>query len=492
MLSEIFSELARPEVLLLIFAGSVVGYIFGVLPGLSGITALALLAPLGLFIDPKISFYLFASLLGSSVFAGAVPAILLRIPGTAYSIVTMFDGFPMAQKGRALEALTISAVASAVGGLLSIVFFALLLPVAREGVLLFGSAETFWLVTWAVLTVPALSGKTISKGLAAAFFGAGLALVGRSLVTGEFRFTAGTYYLGGGLATIPFLAIGVFAISTLLPMLQASSRTVSTYEGRLDWRQIGRGFRTTLARPVSLIRNSAIGTLIGAIPGLGGVTASFAAYATERGVAKDRSEFGKGDPRGVLAPEAANNAVAGGALLPTLLLGIPGSLEWAIIIGIFQMNGIQPGPQLFADHIGTVWGIVFGLAFSTVIASTIGLLACVPLSRLAKVPFVYVAALVIPFCYVGAFLVNQNPLDAGLAFFGGVVGYLLARYGYDLLPFALGYILVPIMETTFYQTIQIGFGSAGAFASSTLSIGLIVFCVVTLAATPWLRARLSP
>ncbi|UCE35441.1 MAG: tripartite tricarboxylate transporter permease [Deltaproteobacteria bacterium] len=483
-------SLFHPEVLMLIMAGSSLGYLFGILPGLDGLIALALFAPLGLYLNADVAFYFYAAMLGAATFAGSVPAILFRIPGTPFSLVTCFDGFEMSRKGRGMEALAISAVASAMGALISAVFLILSLPIARQIVMLFGPAEKFWLVVCAFIMVPFLSGEDWLKGLVSVSLGVVLASIGRSVVTGQIRYTFGTTYLTGGLGIIPFLAIGVFAISVILRMTSTPRQAIAFSSAKLDFRQVWTGTLFVFRKPLALIRGAMLGALVGAIPGLGGVTASFLSYLSARASSKTPEKFGKGIPDGVLAPEASNNGVQGGAAITSLLLGIPGSLEWAVVLGIMVMYGIMPGPTLLTEHPSVVWGIIWGIVLANVIASSIGLLAGTQLSRLTSIKPLYIVPVVFVTCMVGANLISNSVWDCVIALIGGLFGYFIHKLNYELLPFALGFILGPFIEKNFYLAFQVGYHTFSGFFSSVTSIILIMACVLVLVIGPRVRRRL--
>jgi len=479
----------NPEVILLIVAGSVVGYVFGVLPGLDGLIAMALFAPVGMYLKSGVAFYFFAAMLGAATFAGSVPAILFNIPGTPFSFVTTFDGFEMSRQGRAMEALAISAVASALGAFISVGFLILALPVAAEIVILFGPAEKFWLVLWAFVCIPFLSGKDWLKGLVSVTLGLVLSFVGRSVVTGEFRYTFGTNYLVSGLGIIPFLAIGIFAVRVILEMMSSPGQPIAVGSVKLDKSQIWVGTSYVLRQPLALFRGSFIGTLIGAIPGLGPVTASFLSYLAARGASKTPEKFGKGNPAGVLAPESANNAVQGGAGITSLILGIPGSLDWAILLGIMVMYGMTPGPDLITEYPDVVLGVIGGIVASNAIASSLGLVAGVQLARLTGIKPLYFTPVIFVTCMTGAYMIHNVIWDCMIALIGGLFGYFIHKQNYELLPFTMGFILGPFIEVNFYQAFQVGLETYSIFFDSAVSIVLILLCVAVVAVGPWLRRR---
>jgi len=478
-----------PEVWILIVAGSAVGYLFGILPGLDGVTGLALFAPLGLYLGSEVAFYFYASMLGAVTFAGSVPAILFNIPGEPLSFVTTFDGFQMSRQGKAMEALSISAVATALGAFIAVGFLILALPIGTEIVTLFGPGEKFWLVFWAFIAIPFLSGKDWLKGLVSVALGLTLSFVGRSVVTGEFRYTFGTSYLASGLGIIPFLAIGVFAVRVILEMMSTPHQPIAVGSIKLDMHQMWTGVLYVLRQPIALLRASFIGTVIGVIPGIGPVTATFMSYIAARGASKTPETFGKGNPAGVLAPEASNNAEQGGAAITSLILGIPGNLDWAILLGIMVMYGITPGPDLIKEHPTVVLGVIVGIVAGNAISSSIGLVAGTQLARLTGIKPLYFTPVIFVTCMIGAYMIHNVIWDCMIALIGGLFAYFIEKLDYELMPFTLGFILGPCIEVNFYQALQVGLGTYSMFFGSIVSIILIVLCVVVVVAGPWLRRR---
>jgi putative tricarboxylic transport membrane protein len=276
----------------------------------------------------------------------------------------------------------------------------------------------------------------------------------------------------------------------VLDMMCTPQQAISSHAVKIDFRQIWQGFFYVLRRPMALLRNSSIGVFIGFLPGLGGVTASFLSYAVEKGVSKNPGQFGKGFPGGVLAPEAANNAVQGGDALTSLLLGIPGSAEWAVLLGILTMYGFTPGPTLITEHPGVLLGVVWGLVASNFLASFVGLFAGTQLARMTTIKIFYITAVVVVTSMVGAYLIENSIWDCLIALIGGLFGYSIHKLRYGTMPFVLGFILGPLIEKMFYQTWQIGYGTPSAFFNSKVSITVIVFIVALLITGPWLRRRL--
>lgn len=493
-MEDLFAALGNfgnPEIWYLILAGCMVGYVVGVLPGISTTAALALLTPVGLFLDSDVAFYFYASVMGAGSAGGAATAILLRIPGEPANIMSTFDGYQMTRHGRGVEALTIAALASALGAYVGVLALIAVFPVAREVVLLFGPGEKFWLVTFGLVAVPFLAGSDWMKGLVSACLGVLLSFIGRSIVTGEDRFTFGTVYLADGLEVAVFLGIGIFALTEVIEMIRNPIGQAARNPDKIRLGQIWIGAIYVLRRPLAVIRGSLIGVTAGVIPGLAGVTAAFTSYATERALSKTPEKFGSGMPEGVLAPEASNNANQGGDLIPTLFLGIPGSLEMAMLLGILMLYGIQPGPQLISQRPDMVWAIVLGLLASNTIVSTLGLLASFPLARLTLLKPYYVSFFVFATCMIGAYLLRGNLWDLMLALSGGVFGYWFRRLGYQMLPLALGFVLAPLFEQSYYQSLQIGYLTYSVFLESPLSAALATLCLLAVLGGPRLQRRLA-
>lgn len=471
------SALWNPVTIGYIFLGSAAGLVFGLLPGLGGTTAIAILLPLTYGQNPIVAMFFLAAVMGAVPFGGSISAILLNTPGTPQNAATCFDGHPMAQQGQANKAIGISATASGLGGFFGLFILMLLLPLVRRVVLLFGPPEFFLLVLFGLATVAIAAKGDFLKGLMASCIGILLSLIGFSPIFGVLRFTFDSDHLWDGIPLIPFL-IGIFAISELIHYAitggKIAFKPVSGGGSVVD------GIKEVFKHPVCFFRSSLIGTVIGIVPGIGGVAANFIAYV----VAKERSDhpetFGQGNPEGLVAAEAANNAKDGGSLLPTVGFGIPGSAEMAVILGAFILHGLEPGPLLIKEHPDIVLALVVGLVISNIIASGIGLLSGNFLAIITRINVQYIIPVVLALCFVGSYALRENIWDVFLAFIFGVFGYGLRRYEFSNICVVIGFILGVMAERSFHQSLMVSIGRYSIFWSSPVSVILIILLVIAL------------
>jgi len=471
------SALWNPVTIGYIFLGSAAGLVFGLLPGLGGTTAIAILLPLTYGQNPIVAMFFLAAVMGAVPFGGSISAILLNTPGTPQNAATCFDGHPMAQQGQANKAIGISATASGLGGFFGLFILMLLLPLVRRVVLLFGPPEFFLLVLFGLATVAIAAKGDFLKGLMASCIGILLSLIGFSPIFGVLRFTFDSDHLWDGIPLIPFL-IGIFAVSELIHYAitggKIAFKPVSGGGSVVD------GIKEVFKHPVCFFRSSLIGTVIGIVPGIGGVAANFIAYV----VAKERSDhpetFGQGNPEGLVAAEAANNAKDGGSLLPTVGFGIPGSAEMAVILGAFILHGLEPGPLLIKEHPDIVLALVVGLVISNIIASGIGLLSGNFLAIITRINVQYIIPVVLALCFVGSYALRENIWDVFLAFIFGVFGYGLRRYEFSNICVVIGFILGVMAERSFHQSLMVSIGRYSIFWSSPVSVILIILLVIAL------------
>ena len=460
-----------------IISGSAVGLIFGALPGLGGIVALAVVLPFTFGMDPLTAMLFLAGVMGAVPFGGSIPAILLNTPGTGPNAATCFDGFPMTQKGESRRALGISATASGLGALFGLVVLMVLLPLVRAVVLTFGPPEFFLLVMLGLASVALAARGNLLKGLIAAGIGVIISLIGYSQIFGTLRFTFGSEYLWDGIELVPFV-IGMFAISEVINYTTKGG-TITTAGATTGGRIID-GVKDVFRHWPLFLRSSATGTGIGILPGVGGTAANFIAYVVAKTTSKHPEKFGTGIPEGVIGPESANNAKDGGALLPTVGFGIPGSGEMAVLLGAFTLHGLEPGPLLVRDHLEVVMVLVLGLVFSNVIASSFGLLAARFLSKVAYIDVKYIAPIVTVLCFLGAYAIRGSIWDVIVAILCGFLGYGLSKAGYPIVCLVIGFVLGFIAERAFHQSLMMSFGSYTVFFSDAASIVLFVLLVLVL------------
>ena len=435
--------------------GTLLAMLAAFLPGLSGVTVMAMALPLTLAWEPIPALLFFAALVGGGTFMGSVTAILFNVPGSSPSAATLIDGYPMARNGEARTAIACSAAASALGSTFGIVILVLLLPWVRSLLLSFGPPEFLMLTIWGLATVAMLGRGNWLKGMAAAGIGLLLAMIGRDPQTAEDRYTLGLDYLQEGLTVIPVL-LGLFAITETIELM-ASQRT--SIAGELEPGAMRGSIREGIAavwRNLGLfLRSSAIGTIIGAIPGVGGTVASFVAYGHAVQSSPDPERFGKGDVRGVLAPEAAHDAKDGGSLLPVLAFGIPGSEGTVMLLVLFEQHGIVPGRELMSAHLPLVFALIWALFLSNWLTSLVGLAVSGPLARITVLRTQILAPIILCLAAVGA-IATRGPLgDLLVAAAFGVFGYLMRRHGWPRVPLAIGFVLGRPFETNLLLTLRL-------------------------------------
>jgi putative tricarboxylic transport membrane protein len=471
------SRLLDIDVILILCLGVVVGMVFGALPGLSGMTALAVALPLTFGWEPITAIYFFIAIVGSCTFAGSIPAILLNTPGTAPNAVTCLDGYPMARKGQAGRALGISATASGLGALFGVVVLVALMPAVRTVVLAFGSPEFFWLVVLGLVSVSFATKGNMMKVLVAGGLGILLSLIGFSPVLGTIRFSGDSMYLWDGVSLVPFV-IGLFAVSELI---NYTVRGGTIAEDRVTGRLSGvlEGIKEVFKYKLTFFRSSVIGTSVGIVPVIGGPVAAFFAYLTTMQSSKHPETFGTGDPEGVIAPEAANDA-DGGALLPTIAFGIPGSPIMALLLAGFVLHGIVPGPLLLRDHLDLVWVLIFGLVVSNVLTSTIGLLIAPYLAKITSINVSSIAPVVLLLCVAGAFIIRGNIWDVPLMLAAGLFGYGMIRAGFPIITLVIGFLLGRIAEKAFHQALMSAYGSYAVFFTRPIALVLFILVVIVL------------
>jgi putative tricarboxylic transport membrane protein len=464
-----------------VFLGVVLGLTFGVIPGLGGTTALALLIPVTFSMQSVDAMYLAGGVMGATSFGGSITAILLNTPGTAPNAATTFDGYPLARQGKAGLAIGASATASAMGGLIGLVTLLLVIPVARELVLAFGPAEFFLLTVLGLVAIAISARGKLLRGLIAGGFGLMLAFVGSDTVSGELRFTLGTDYLWDGIPLVPTLT-GMFALSQMIE-LALKGGTVAGASDKASQKISGvwDGVRAVFTHWTVLLRCSAIGTIIGAIPGLGGTVASFIAYTSTVQSSKNPESFGKGNIVGVIAPESANNAKDGGSLVPTVAFGIPGSAETALFLGILVLHGIDPGPSILLDNQAEVYGLIVALTLSAVGASIIGLIFARWLVMITHINVHFLVPVVVAVSLTGVYVLEGKPGDVVLAMIMGIVGYLMIRFDYPRLTLVIALVLGETAERSFHQTRMISDQDMiGFMAARPQSLILIALIVLTL------------
>jgi putative tricarboxylic transport membrane protein len=479
------------EAILLIILGTWYGMIVGVLPGISGGVGLVLLIPATFGWPLDSALVLFAAAWGGSSYGGAITAILLGVPGEATNAVTVIDGFPLAKQGKAAYALGASALATAAGASVGIFVLVALLPVLRSIILLFGPAEFFAMALLGLAVIALVSAGSMAKGIFAGSMGLLLGVHGFNVVTGVSRFDFGNIILLDGIPLVPVF-VGMFGIAQGVELLVNHDRVSEADQQALEvgtWRQMFQGMGAVVRHRWLFVRSSILGTVIGAVPGPGGTVATFLAYGHAMSTATDKSEFGKGDIRGVIAPEAANDAKDGGALIPTLAFGVPGTFAAALIMLALQFHGLRMGPRILGPELPTAFVIIFALFLSNWITSISGLAVAKWLVKVTVVPTAILGPAVIVVSMLGAYATRRLFADVLVCFLAGIVGYIFIRRKISSIPLVVAFLLAPMLETSFHQAYQIGDSSFDLFVQRPIAASLLVLVLVTAIAPPMLRRR---
>lgn len=467
-------------------AGTLLAMMFAVMPGLGGATLMALAIPFTFGWDPLPTMLLFGAFVGGATFMGSVSAILFGIPGGSSNAATMFDGYPMAQQGRAKTAIGCSASASALGSTFGICVFVLLIPVMREFILILGPPEFLMLAVWGLTTLAALTRDSLIKGLSTACFGLLLAFAGLDPRTAEVRYAFGSLYLEDGLDIVPVF-LGMFALTQMME-LRVSGRVTVSGKTRVEelTGSVWEGVTSVFSHFGLFLRSSMIGAVVGIIPGIGATLAGFLAYGhAVQTAGRDRSRFGRGDIRGVLAPEAANDAKDGGALVPTLALGIPGGTGTAVFLAVLTLHGLVPGKEMFTDHLPLVFALIWSLFLSNWLTSILGLAAIGPLARLTTTraqPLTFAIVVVVT---AGAYVYRGRMEDVLAAFVFGVFGYYLNKHHWPRIPLVIGLVLGPLFERNFHITRQLQRLGRIDFWSRPAAMTLLALTLLSLAVSLW-------
>jgi putative tricarboxylic transport membrane protein len=467
-----FESLLHARELMFLALGMIIGLLFGAIPGLGGATSLALLTPLTYGLEPFTALALAGGVMGAVPMGGSISAILLNAPGSAPSAATCLDGYPLAQQGKAGLALGAAASANAVGGIIGTVSVLAILPIATRLVLLFGPPELFLLAVLGLVIVSATSRGKMLRGLMTGCVGLLISFVGYNDITGVQRFTGGIAYLWDGVHLVPAL-IGLFALAEMI-QLSVKGGSIATDAKEVQITSMTSGLLATFRHWRTVLRGSLVGTVIGAIPGAGGTVASFLSYGLTVQASKDPESFGKGNIEGVIAPEAAINAKDGSCLIPTLAFGIPGGAEMAVFLGLLVLHGLQPGPLMLIDHKAEIYGLIWALTASCVLASLIGLLLVRPLSKLTLVDSQILVPAVTVIALAGSWAIDRSIGNAVVTAIFGILGYLMIRLDYPRLTMVVALVLGSGAERSFHQTAMMGDGGLSIYLHRTVSVVLIV------------------
>ena len=466
--------------------GVTIGTAIGVLPGIGPALTVALLLPVTYNLDPTAAFIMFAGIYYGAMYGGSTTSILLNTPGESGSIVTAIDGHAMARQGRGAQALATAAIGSFVAGTIATIALTFVAPLMVKLALLFGPAEYFALMVLALVTVTAVLGDSLPRGLASLFFGLALGLVGIDLQTGQARFTLGIPELLDGIDVV-VVAVGLFAIGeTLYVAARYRFETEEIYAlkgsvwmSREDW---SRSWKPWL-------RGTAFGFPIGALPAGGSEIPTFLSYLTEKRLTKHPEQFGKGAIEAVAGPEAANNAAAAGVLAPLLSLGLPTSATAAIMLAAFQQYGLQPGPLLFDSNPELVWGMIASLYIGNVLLLVLNLPMAPVWVKLLKIPRPWLYGGILVFATLGAYTLNNNIVDLVILWIIGLIGFGMRVLDVPVAPAVVGLILGPLAEQQFRRALAISEGDPSVFFTHPLSLVILIIATTLAIAPAMLRYR---
>ncbi len=469
--------------LLMMLIGTLIGMVVGILPAIGGVQTMVLMLPFTWKMDIYPALSLLVSIYGTAKIGGSLTAILFNIPGDNPNAVTLIDGFPMAQKGKARTAIAASATVSIWGAIFSCVSLLVFMPVMYQIILLFGPAEFFMLALFGLTTISAVSAKSINKGLLTGAIGILIACVGFHPTVGHARYSLGSFYLRDGINMVPVM-LGSLGMSEAIKIWMEGGSIVA--EGIPLKGSVIEGVMACFKNIPLIMRSSLIAWVIGVAPGAGGAVAGFVSYASATKTCKNPESFGKGDVRGVIAGDTGIHAVTGGDFLPTITLGIPGSTAMAILLVALAIHGISPGPHLVKLNIKLVYFIiiVFFICHVVGVASVVGFSPLV--EKLTKLRAELISPIIIILCFVAGYNVREYWQDMLLVTFFGILGYNMRKYGYHPIPLVLGLILGPIAEVNFFQALT--FSKNGILVFFTRIPSLILFlCILAVICWPYIE-----
>jgi len=480
------SSLADPSLLLMLVVGVLAGLVIGLIPGLGGTGAVAVLLPVTFGMEAPQALALLIGALAVVHTSDTVAAVLLGAPGSASASVTMLDGYAMGRRGQAARALSLAFLSSMAGGVLGALGLTLAIPLARPLVLSFGSPELFMLTVLGVALAAALSRGNVGKGLAAGLLGLLLGTVGTSPTTAEYRFTFGSLFLGDGLSLVA-VALGVFGLAEIASRVRQRRAPVD------EQVQLGGGWlagvREWLTHWTQVVRGALIGIWAGVLPGIGATAGTWLAYGQAVATAKDKKKFGKGDPRGIVGPESANNSVEAGDLIPTLLFGIPGGVPAAMLLGMLLTYGIQPGPTIVTDHLDLMYLIVWSFAIASVLGALLCFVSSRGLARITRVPFAVLGPGLVVVMLLGAFQESGQIGDLWVMIALGTLGWLLKATGFPRAPFLIGFVLSAPLERYYFLTDSVYEGAEWLLRPWVLVFLAVLAVPAVLAAVRRVRAR---
>ena len=477
LLKDSFLTILEPTNLMLVILGLLVGIFLGALPGIGSSMAIVLALPFTYFLDVVPAIALLATIYVGSAYGGSITAILFNTPGTPEAVATTFDGYPMTQKGQSKKALGLAISASAFGGIFAVLIMMFLSPVLSQLAFKIHSSEYFALALLGMTVISSLGTNNKVKAIASGLLGIFISTVGIDPLTATDRFTFNTIELMNGIDYIPIM-IGAFALGEVFSQLTAkdphnieNTSTKSTGVFKI---------KEFFVYKWAAAKSAVIGTLIGILPGTGGAIASFVSYGVTMKTDKNPAEFGKGKPEGVVAPETANNAAAAGSMIPTLILGIPGSATTAVILAALVLQGVQPGPQLLSDQPILLYAILLAMLFASIMTFIAGRAGIQIFSLLLKAPYSIIATFIIMLSLIGAYATNNDLLNIWIMLLFGVVGYLMKVFNFSIASLILGIVLGPLMETSLRRHLLLNNGDYFSLLHSPITVVILLISVLVI------------
>jgi putative tricarboxylic transport membrane protein len=482
-----FQVALQPGNLLFCFIGVLIGTLVGVLPGLGPVAAISLLLPTTFHVTPVSAIIMLAGIYYGAMYGGSTTSILVNIPGEAASVVTCLDGYKMARQGRAGPALGIAAFGSFIAGTIGVIGLMLIAPPLAEMALKFGPPEYFSLMIMGLTILTFLASGPMWKALLMASFGLFLGCIGMDTLMGATRFTFDIVELSDGIGLVP-VVMGLFGISEVLLNVEQSMER-SIFETKI--RNLLPTVKDWADSIWAILRGTVIGFFLGVLPGGGAVISSFVSYAVEKKVSKYPEKFGTGVIQGVAGPESANNAATGGAFIPLLTLGIPANPVMAILLGAMMIHGMQPGPMLVKEQPGLFWGAITSMYLGNVMLLVLNLPLIGLWVKILKVPYPILFPLILLFCVVGAYSLNNSIVEVLIMVIFGLIGYLFKKFEYEAAPLILALVLGPMLETALRRSLLLSAGDPMIFLTRPISAALMLISFFLLAypLVPWLRKK---
>lgn len=481
------SALLQPMFLLLLLAGVILGLIIGVIPAIGSMLALTLMIPFVFRMSPELGMGFLVAMAGVTYTGGSITAILLGIPGTGINAATLLDGFPMTQKGEGARAIGAALTASMMGGILAALLALAMIPLIIPIVMAFRTPEMFMIIALGLAFMASLTGGSTIKGLISGLLGLMFALIGVNALTGTSRFTFDTIFLYEGLDLVP-VALGLFGVAALIDIVAKGQTAIApgTMETKLS--SVLEGAKDVWRHKWLWLRSTVLAYIIGVIPGVGGSVATFMSYGHAKQVSKHPEKFGTGCVEGVIAPEASNNAKEGGGLLTTMVFGIPGTPEMAIMIGALFMVGVVPGPIMIREHLPLAFTLLMGLALANLIGGLLCFSVTPYLARVASISIHILFPVILVVIFVGAFSTKMSMLDPLVVMFFGILGWMMMRFGYSRPALILGLVLGNLFERYLLQATKI---HGPLFFLTPISLTLLAIIILVFI-QPYLKTIIAP